>query len=173
MLVLCLVWIMLLMCCFLVRHGSLHPDPTSLTPATITFILSLCSINYHLMSNFKILSWNVQGLNSKFKRSLVLQYPKDQQPHIVLLQETHLTGSGVLSLNRGWIQRAIHSTHSSYARGVAILIHKKLTCSIEHVGTDPQGRYAHGCPQQGARGVKCPPPGISKVSTQDKWVSVS
>lgn len=80
-----------------------------------------------------------QGLNSKFKRSFVVQYLRAQNPHIVLLQETHLTGSRVLSLNRSWIQRAIHSTHSSYARGVAILIHKKLTCTIEHVVIDPQG----------------------------------
>lgn len=92
------------------------------------------------MSELKIILWNVRGLNSKFKCSLVLQYLESLNPHIILLQETHLTGSKILSLNRNWIQRAVHSTHS-YAKGVAILIHKKLACAIKHVITDPDGRY--------------------------------
>lgn len=46
-------------------------------PLTIASILSLCFVNLCLMSNLIILSWNVRGLNSKFKRSLVLQYLKD------------------------------------------------------------------------------------------------
>lgn len=94
------------------------------------------------MSNLKLLSWNVHGLNSKLKRSLALQYPKSLNPHIILLQETYLVGNRILSLNRNWIQRAVNSTHSSYARGVFILIHKKLTCAIDHVVTDALGRYA-------------------------------
>ena len=94
------------------------------------------------MNDIKLVSWNVRGLNSKYKRSLVLQYLKSLNPHIVLLQETHLMGSKTLSLNRNWIQRAVHSTYSSYARGVVILLHKKLQCNIEHVVTDPHGRYA-------------------------------
>lgn len=95
-----------------------------------------------LAETFSVLSWNVRGLNSKFKRALLMRYLKTHSPHFILLQETHLTGSKVLTLKKPWIQRAIHATYSSYARGVSILIHKKFPCVIEDVCTDPQGKFA-------------------------------
>lgn len=92
-------------------------------------------------SRVRIFSWNVRGLNSKFKRATVFQYLKQVKPHIVLLQETHLEGSKILSLRKPWIQRAIHATYSTYARGVSILISKAIACTIHQVVTDPGGRY--------------------------------
>lgn len=84
----------------------------------------------------KLVSWNVQGLNSKFKRASVFQYLKRVRPHVVLLQETHLDGSGILALRRPWIQRAFHATYSTYARGVSILISKLVPCTVHQVITD-------------------------------------
>lgn len=91
--------------------------------------------------HFKVLSWNVRGLGSKFKRALLFQYLKSQSPQLILLQETHLMGSKILTLKKPWIQRAVHATYSTYARGVSILIHKNFPCVIEEVCTDPQGKY--------------------------------
>lgn len=38
--------------------------------------------------SFSILSWNVHGLNSKFKRALLFQYLKTHSPEVVVLQES-------------------------------------------------------------------------------------
>lgn len=92
-------------------------------------------------SIIKIMSWNVRGLNNKFKRAAVFHCIRQTKPHIVLLQETHLEGSKILSLRKHWIQRTIHSTYSTYARGVSILISKTIACTIHQVISDPGGRY--------------------------------
>ena len=91
--------------------------------------------------SFSILSWNVRGLNSKFKRATLFQYLKTRSPQLILLQETHLMGSKILTLKKPWVQRAIHATYSTYARGVSILIHKNFPCVIEEVRADPLGKY--------------------------------
>lgn len=93
------------------------------------------------MSEITLLSWNVRGLNNKFKRSLLFKYLNTHKPHILFLQETHLTGSKVLALRRAWVRQAFHATYSTYARGVAILINKSLPCKVVRVITDPGGRY--------------------------------
>lgn len=90
---------------------------------------------------FSALSWNVRGLNSKFKRAVLFMYLKLHSPHIVILQETHLMGSKLIALKKPWIQRAFHASYSTYARGVTILISKSFPCVMEHVHTDPQGKY--------------------------------
>lgn len=50
------------------------------------------------MANFTVLSWNVRGLNSAIKRSLVLKYIQQHNPKICILQETHLVGTRILGL---------------------------------------------------------------------------
>lgn len=64
-----------------------------------------------MASRLQIVLWNVRGLNNKFKRAKVFQNLRQVKPHIVLLQETHLEGSKMLSLRKPWIQRAFHSTY--------------------------------------------------------------
>ncbi|XP_071982368.1 receptor expression-enhancing protein 1 isoform X1 [Engystomops pustulosus] len=93
------------------------------------------------MSSLKVMSWNVRGLNSKFKRALMLDVIKRQAPHIVCIQETHLTGQKVLSLKRAWVARGYHSSYSVYARGVSILISKALPIEVIQVAPDHFGRY--------------------------------
>lgn len=50
-----------------------------------------------MMADVRIVSWNVRGLNHKLKRASIFQYIKQTRPHIILLQETHLDGSRILS----------------------------------------------------------------------------
>lgn len=94
-----------------------------------------------MADNIKIVSWNVRGLNHSVKRASIFRYLKKTKPHVVLLQKTHLDGSRVLTLRKPCIQRALHSTYSSFARGVPILISRALPCSIHQVLSDPGGRY--------------------------------
>lgn len=53
-------------------------------------------IFFWVMANFTVLSWNIRGLNSAIKRSLVFKYLKNYNPQICILQETHLVGARVL-----------------------------------------------------------------------------
>lgn len=88
------------------------------------------------------MSWNVRGMNSKIKRSLILDFIKRYKPHIILLQETHLQGSKVMALKKANVMRVLHAEYSTYSRGVAILVTKKAAAHILQVKLDPNGRYA-------------------------------
>lgn len=50
-------------------------------------------------------------------------------------------GNRILSLGRNWIQRAFHTTFSTSARGVSIILHKSLHCTVCQVFSVPAGRY--------------------------------
>lgn len=75
------------------------------------------------------------------KLPVILIYFVSHKPHILFLQETHLTGSRKLALHRSWVRQAFHVTYSSNARGVANLINKALPYRVERVILDPGVRY--------------------------------
>lgn len=103
----------------------------------ILLVLSYVTIAFSLFgTTIRLISWIVRGLNSKVKHTLMFEYLAPHTPHVILLQETHLQGSGVLSLKRAKIAYAIHST---YARGTSILIAKFAQISLKHIKTDPIG----------------------------------
>lgn len=93
------------------------------------------------MTNVSISSWNVRGLNSSIKRSLVFKFLQKYNPHICNFQETHLVGSRTLGLQRAWVGAQYHSTYSNYTRGVSVLVHRSLPFQLLDVRTDPGGRY--------------------------------
>lgn len=116
------------------------------------------------MAPLKVLSWNVWGLNDKVKRSLVFEFIKKYNPHICILQETHLVGSKIRSLKCPWVGRHFHATHSGYSRGVSILIHKSLNFELLDVKLDPGGKYVliHAyieTVEMVVVGIYLPPPG--------------
>lgn len=79
---------------------------------------------------------------TNLKRASVFQYLKESKLHIIFLQETHLDGSREKTLCKLWIERALHSTYSTFARGVSILISRAVCCTIHQVISDPGwGRY--------------------------------
>lgn len=82
------------------------------------------------LDKVNIVSWNVRGLNSKFKRATVFQYIKQHKQHILLLQETHMLGNKVIARKKTWVAWAIHSTYLNYARGVSIMIAKSFQAEI-------------------------------------------
>lgn len=60
---------------------------------------------------------------------------------MALLQETHLTDLEHLKLKRDWVGQIYYSSFNSKSRGVAILIHKNLTFTLDKVIQDTEGRY--------------------------------
>uniref|UniRef100_A0A803JMS9 exodeoxyribonuclease III n=1 Tax=Xenopus tropicalis TaxID=8364 RepID=A0A803JMS9_XENTR len=92
-------------------------------------------------TNLKLVSWNVRGMNDKVKRAIILDHLKKLKADIMLLQETHLVGQRVRSLNRSWLGPVFHAEYSTYSRGVAILFRKTTAPKIEKIISDRYGRY--------------------------------
>ena len=93
------------------------------------------------MATIKFLTWNVRGLREKIKRSAALAFLKKQRADVVVLVETHVEGRLQMALRRPWVGWAYHSTHTSHARGVSVLIAKSVHFELCELRTDPEGRY--------------------------------
>lgn len=85
------------------------------------------------MSNIKIITLNVKGINHVIKRRKVLSMLKKDKVQVALLQETHLTDLEHLKLKRDWVGQIYYSSFNSQSRGVAILIHKHLAFTLDKV----------------------------------------
>lgn len=70
-----------------------------------------------------------------------MQYLNRHKVDIALLQETHLPRSDVTTFATSWGQHRYFANYSSYARGTAILIHKRLPFHLRYLCNDPAGRY--------------------------------
>lgn len=53
----------------------------------------------------------------------------------------HLVGGRVLGLRKPWVGHYYHSTYTSRARGVGVLIRKSLPFVLLDLKLDPEGRY--------------------------------
>lgn len=68
---------------------------------------------------------------------------KSLQKHniqIVNLQETHLVGSHILGLKQAWVGSHYHDMHSSYSRGVSILV-----AALGHLNRSRGAVYSVAC----------------------------
>uniref|UniRef100_A0A669BRS1 Reverse transcriptase domain-containing protein n=1 Tax=Oreochromis niloticus TaxID=8128 RepID=A0A669BRS1_ORENI len=92
-------------------------------------------------SSVRFLSWNVKGLNNPVKRSKIFSHLKRLNPDIVFLQETHLQDTHHCKLRYSWVGETFHSTFNSKARGVAILISKKVDFMVSKTIEDKNGRF--------------------------------
>lgn len=93
------------------------------------------------MSNTKLITWNVKGINNVVKRRKVLSSLKKEGAHIALIQETHLSDLEHVKLRRDWVGQVFYSSFNSKSRGVAILLHKRLPFTLEKCIKDNEGRY--------------------------------
>uniref|UniRef100_A0A3P9HAV9 exodeoxyribonuclease III n=1 Tax=Oryzias latipes TaxID=8090 RepID=A0A3P9HAV9_ORYLA len=93
------------------------------------------------MSNTKILTLNVKGINHVIKRRKTLTLLKKEKVQIALLQETHLTDHEHSKLKHDWVGQIFYSSYNSKSRGVAILIHKNVPFTVEKIVKDKEGRY--------------------------------
>lgn len=89
----------------------------------------------------KFASWNVRGINSPIKRSKILNHLKKLNADICLLQETHLLESEHKKLQTSQFSHIFSSSYSSKKRGVAILIRRNLSVTINKTIADTEGRY--------------------------------
>ena len=64
-----------------------------------------------------------------------------QSVDIAFIQETHLSDTEHLKLRTGWVGNVFCSSFTSKARGVALLINKKLNFQLNSVEKDRSGRF--------------------------------
>lgn len=95
------------------------------------------------MSKINVVSWNVRGLNSAVKRSLVFTFLQRFSPHICILQETHLLGSRKFGLKKkklGLVLTTMRPTQTMLG-GVSVLIHRSQQFQLLEVRIVPEERY--------------------------------
>lgn len=90
---------------------------------------------------FSVTSWNVRGLGDPVKRAVFLSGLERSGPGLLCLQETHLTNAAVIQLRSRGFQTQYHSVHSSYSRGVSIMVGRGVVFSCRESCIDEQGRY--------------------------------
>ncbi len=106
------------------------------------FIYWIQSWDYeYSMHTLNILSLNVNGLNSAFKRTRVLEYLHRKSISCALIQETHLKQSEVARFQNKYYKLAAFSCALNTTKGVHILVNRKLNLTIEHLGSDEKGRF--------------------------------
>lgn len=89
----------------------------------------------------RFITWNIRGMGNPVKRSKVFTHLKRLNSDIVFLQETHLQVKDHHRLQCPWVSQVFHSNFNSKARGVAILLSKKVQFTSTNVIADKNGRY--------------------------------
>lgn len=89
----------------------------------------------------KFLTWNIRGVGSQTKKNKVLNYLKNTQADICLIQETHLSQYTQNSLKTTHFNHCFSSHYNSKQRGVCILINKKIQFNHHTTISDPEGRF--------------------------------
>lgn len=93
--------------------------------------------------NFFVMSFNVRGLNSPYKRSKILDFLRRKKVDIALLQETHLKPDDVNRFqNRNPMVAAADGTRT---KGTLILMRRGINLTVEKTGSDNEGRMAFCC----------------------------
>ena len=114
--------------CFLV---TLTPKVFTLLLCSEVLIVLSSYLNTYLISlshdkYLKFISLNVRGIDSPIKRKKILTYLKGHSIDVAFIQETHLSDAEHTKLKRDWVGHVYYSSFTTKARGVAILIHKKI-----------------------------------------------
>lgn len=71
----------------------------------------------------------------------ILTYLKRQSIDVSFIQETHLSDAEHVKLRRDWVGHVYHSSFNTKARGVAILINKKMNFKLISIEKDSNGRF--------------------------------
>lgn len=93
------------------------------------------------MVDISIASYNVKGLGNELKRRKIFNYLHEKKFDIVLMQETHATGTQEKFWASEWGGKILYANGTSAARWTAILIRKKLENEIKEIHCDPDGRF--------------------------------
>ncbi len=118
--------------CFLKTNDILH--------LKIAHSVIILQSNKQNMWKWPILPLGLKGLNSAVKRTRVLEYLHRKSISCALIQETHLKQSDVAHFQK-YYKLAAFSCALNKTKGVLILVNRKFNLTIEHLGSDEEGRF--------------------------------
>ena len=92
-------------------------------------------------SRLKLLSFNPNSIGRNPKRSEIFHFLRDKKADIIFLSDTRLSKDVESAVKQEWGGKAYFASHTSQARGVAVLISKDLPLDIyeETLYRDPSG----------------------------------
>lgn len=90
--------------------------------------------------SLKIVSLNVKGLNSPYKRYLLWREALSQKCDILCAQETHLTQSNTPRVSHHKFPHCFFANSDKKTKGVLIAIRDTITFSQKFIECDPNGR---------------------------------
>ena len=93
------------------------------------------------MAELNIMTYNCRGLGSQEKRRDVVNFIRNTDFDIYLLQDTHLTSKTVKYFNALWNGKCYHAFGTFNSRGTAILFKKNIQHSIIHEEYSNEGNF--------------------------------
>lgn len=97
------------------------------------------------MAKLTVISLNVKGLNSAFKRASILDFLHRQKVDIALLQETHLRSVDERKMQNKYYKAIVASSDGSKTKGVMILMKCNTNIQVVKIMSSLSGRWAYCC----------------------------
>ena len=97
------------------------------------------SNNTNSASKLKIIAYNVRGLNDKIKRAEIILHLEKFNPDILCLIDTRLRPDNFVDIKNDYNYNCYFNNSDRAARGVCILINKRLPVKIENIEKDEEG----------------------------------
>lgn len=105
-----------------------------------TRLNQIWKMDNRLKCNFKMLSYNVRGLNEESKRRSIFRYIQRKKIDVCFMQETHSSLNSENEWRHQWGGNIIFSHGARNARGVMILVRPEFDFKIIDMNKDEQGR---------------------------------
>ena len=93
------------------------------------------------MTQLKICSFNVRGINENKKRRDIFTYLRRRKYDICMLQESHCTKDQEKIWENEWGYKAYFSSFKGNSRGVVILFNNTFQYTLHSISTDKEGRF--------------------------------
>lgn len=95
------------------------------------------------MTNIRIASWNVNGLNRQIKRAMCLDYLQRHNIDVAFIQESHLRDDDVKWFANWFHYTAASSSFNSRSRGSLVVLKCSLSFSILETFGSSDGRISY------------------------------
>ena len=93
------------------------------------------------MTNFKLVSLNVRGINNFHKRRTIFTWSRKRKADVIFFQETHSQEGSEIQWKNEWGAKIFYSHGSRNSCGVMVLIRNKFNCTVKKTVSDPSGRF--------------------------------
>lgn len=93
------------------------------------------------MTNLKLVSLNVRGMNNFHKRRTIFTWSRKRKADVIFFKETHSQEGSEIQWKNEWGGKILYSHGSPNSCGVMVLIRNKFNCTVKKTVSDPSGRF--------------------------------